>query len=57
MNISMLMPNSPIGAIVSGCEIVTMPISGQRSAKTAGPNGPVNMPTSMKPSTGLTRSR
>ncbi len=57
MNISMLMPSSAIGSIVSGRLSVIAPSSGRWSASMARPNGPTATPTSMKPSTGLSRRR
>ena len=57
MNIIMLMPSSAIDAISSCWFSMMAPSSGTLSANSARPNGPTAMPTRMKPSTGLSRSR
>ena len=46
-----------IGSIVSGSLMLMAESHGRLGAREASPNGPTTMPTSMKPSTELTRRR
>src|SRR5215813_13579265 len=57
INSSSTTPSWAIGSIDAGVLIVIAESQGRWGMSEASPNGPTTMPTSIKPSTGLTRRR
>jgi len=57
INSSSTTPSRAIGSINAGVLMVTAESHGRCGMSEANPNGPTTMPTSIKPSTGLTRKR